>query len=247
LGLARAVTLESKSSRNHGHNLLSLLRLHQPGGPGPRIYIPQENLPCLIKYRHGPHRNHLSSVAVHYCFLVLWDDRMIATEPLSRLHSCLFRRRCLATGLHATISVIYTYFSGWMRRILLLTLNYLFYCLALPPVIAAVGISGLIIINSCLLQCEGLCFASGFDTFVPFFYLLHVHKARISQHHFYCNFSVLLNPRRPTWGAIRPIRPQTPSWCGYSLIKHRQNVSLGFRLGRKETFCLQALQCKVVL
>jgi hypothetical protein len=42
LGLARAVTLRSKSRRTHGHILLSHLRLLQPGGPGPRIYIPQE-------------------------------------------------------------------------------------------------------------------------------------------------------------------------------------------------------------
>jgi hypothetical protein len=42
LGLARAVTLRSKSRRTHGHILLSHLRLPQPGGPGPRIYIPQE-------------------------------------------------------------------------------------------------------------------------------------------------------------------------------------------------------------
>jgi hypothetical protein len=32
----------SKFRRTHGHILLSHLRLSQPGGPGPRIYIPQE-------------------------------------------------------------------------------------------------------------------------------------------------------------------------------------------------------------
>jgi hypothetical protein len=42
LGLARAVTLGSKSRRTHGHSLLSHLRLPQPGGPGSRIYIAQE-------------------------------------------------------------------------------------------------------------------------------------------------------------------------------------------------------------
>jgi hypothetical protein len=42
LGLARAVTLGSKSCRTHGHILLSHLILPQPGEPGPRIYIPQE-------------------------------------------------------------------------------------------------------------------------------------------------------------------------------------------------------------
>jgi hypothetical protein len=41
LGLARAVTLRSKSRRTHGQILLPHLKLPQPGGPGPRIYIPQ--------------------------------------------------------------------------------------------------------------------------------------------------------------------------------------------------------------
>jgi hypothetical protein len=44
LDLTRAVTLGSKSCRNHDHILLSQLRLHQPGGPGPRIYIPQDTI-----------------------------------------------------------------------------------------------------------------------------------------------------------------------------------------------------------
>jgi hypothetical protein len=43
LGLARAVTLGSKSRRTHDHILLSHLRLPQPGRPGSRIYIPQEH------------------------------------------------------------------------------------------------------------------------------------------------------------------------------------------------------------
>jgi hypothetical protein len=42
LDLARAVTLGSKSRRTHDHILLSHLRPPQPGGPGSRIYIPQE-------------------------------------------------------------------------------------------------------------------------------------------------------------------------------------------------------------
>jgi hypothetical protein len=36
------VTLGSKFRRTYGHILLSHLRLPQPVGPGPRIYIPQE-------------------------------------------------------------------------------------------------------------------------------------------------------------------------------------------------------------
>jgi hypothetical protein len=42
LGIARAVTLGSKSRRTHGHILLSHLRLLQPGGSFLRIYIPKE-------------------------------------------------------------------------------------------------------------------------------------------------------------------------------------------------------------
>jgi hypothetical protein len=43
LGLASAVPLGSESRRTQDHVLLSqFLRLPQPGGPGPRIYIPQE-------------------------------------------------------------------------------------------------------------------------------------------------------------------------------------------------------------
>jgi hypothetical protein len=42
LGLARAVTLRSKSRRTDRHILLSHLRLPQPGESGSRIYIPQE-------------------------------------------------------------------------------------------------------------------------------------------------------------------------------------------------------------
>jgi hypothetical protein len=42
LGLARAVTLGSKSRRTHGHILLSHPRLFQSGGPSSRIYIPQK-------------------------------------------------------------------------------------------------------------------------------------------------------------------------------------------------------------
>jgi hypothetical protein len=38
----RAVTLGSKSRRTPDHVLLSHMRLPQPGGPGPRIHIPQE-------------------------------------------------------------------------------------------------------------------------------------------------------------------------------------------------------------
>jgi hypothetical protein len=41
LGLA-TVPLGSKSHRTHDHILLSYFRLPQLGGPGPRIYIPQE-------------------------------------------------------------------------------------------------------------------------------------------------------------------------------------------------------------
>jgi hypothetical protein len=42
LSFARAVTVWSKSRRTHDRILLYHFRLTQPGGRGPRIYIPQE-------------------------------------------------------------------------------------------------------------------------------------------------------------------------------------------------------------
>jgi hypothetical protein len=42
LGLARAVTSGPKSRTTHDHILLFHLKLPQLGGPGPHIYIPQE-------------------------------------------------------------------------------------------------------------------------------------------------------------------------------------------------------------
>jgi hypothetical protein len=55
LGLARAVTLGSKSRRTHGHILLPHLKLPLPGGPGPRIYIPQEQGGPVIPQGTGFH------------------------------------------------------------------------------------------------------------------------------------------------------------------------------------------------
>jgi hypothetical protein len=48
LGIARAVTFGPESRRTHDHVLLSGLSLPQPAGPGPRIYIPQEQLGPVI-------------------------------------------------------------------------------------------------------------------------------------------------------------------------------------------------------
>jgi hypothetical protein len=47
LGLARAVTLGSKSRRNHDHILLSRLRILQPGGPGPVFISPRNRVAQL--------------------------------------------------------------------------------------------------------------------------------------------------------------------------------------------------------
>jgi hypothetical protein len=43
LGFATAAILGPESRRTHDHILLFHLRLPQPGGPGPRISIPQEH------------------------------------------------------------------------------------------------------------------------------------------------------------------------------------------------------------
>jgi hypothetical protein len=91
LGLARAVTLGSKSRRTHEHILLSHLRLPQPGGPGSCIYIPQEqggpvipNSPCCVFSGRTQQKTLLP------LNLVLYDVSTAAER-------CLLRHR-LATG-----------------------------------------------------------------------------------------------------------------------------------------------------
>jgi hypothetical protein len=57
LGLVRAVTLEWKSRRTYNRILRSHLRLRQPGGPGDRIYIPQEQgAPVILQGTEIPFR-----------------------------------------------------------------------------------------------------------------------------------------------------------------------------------------------
>jgi hypothetical protein len=75
LGLARAVALGSKSRRTHDHILLSHLRLPQLGGPGPRIYIPQEQGGPVIPLGTG-----FPSVASY-------DSQSYGGGILTRLHT----------------------------------------------------------------------------------------------------------------------------------------------------------------
>jgi hypothetical protein len=75
LGLGRAVTLESKSLRTHGHILLSHLRLPQPGGPGSSIYIPQE--------QGGP----VIPPGTVFLFVASYDSQGYDGGILTRLHT----------------------------------------------------------------------------------------------------------------------------------------------------------------
>jgi hypothetical protein len=75
LGLARAVTLGSKPRRTHDHILLSHLRLPQPGGPGPRIYIPQEQGGPVIPLSTG------------FPFVASYDSQGCGGGILTHLHT----------------------------------------------------------------------------------------------------------------------------------------------------------------
>jgi hypothetical protein len=70
LGLARAVTLVSKSRRTHDHILLSHLRLPQPGGPGPCIYFPQEQGGPVIPPGTGFDDN-INAICSHFYMLLV--------------------------------------------------------------------------------------------------------------------------------------------------------------------------------
>jgi hypothetical protein len=90
LGFARAVTLRSKSRRTDGHILLPHLRLPQPGGPVPRIYITQEQGCPVIYPDNGfpfPRLLQLAGVQGRYCMSSLYNSPMNPTEQ-SLPHSC---------------------------------------------------------------------------------------------------------------------------------------------------------------
>jgi hypothetical protein len=74
LGLARAVTLGTKSRRTNDHILLSHLRLPQPEGPDPRIYIPQEQGGPVIPPGTG------------FPFVTSYDSQGSGGGILTRLH-----------------------------------------------------------------------------------------------------------------------------------------------------------------
>jgi hypothetical protein len=72
LVLASAVIFRSESRGTRDHILLvSNFRLPQPEGPGPRIYIPQEQggPTVLLTSQHGLHRKHRSYIAQSNCCL----------------------------------------------------------------------------------------------------------------------------------------------------------------------------------
>jgi hypothetical protein len=83
LGLARAVTPGPKSRRTHDHILLSHLRLLQPGGPGPCIYIPQEQAGPVILLGTG----FLSVAWPEHQNLIHREDRYVTLNPTSFLSS----------------------------------------------------------------------------------------------------------------------------------------------------------------
>jgi hypothetical protein len=91
LSLARAVILGFKSRRTHDHILLSHLRLPQPGGPGPCIYIPQEQGSPVILPGTGFHFRRLLRLAGKY-------SNPPAHRKLSLLCSWLLAEPSLSNG-----------------------------------------------------------------------------------------------------------------------------------------------------
>jgi hypothetical protein len=85
LGLARAITLGSKSRRTHGHILLSHLRLSQPRGPGPRIYILHEQGGPVISpgtQSQSYITTDSQSASLSSCQAPIWDPQPIFPPSL---------------------------------------------------------------------------------------------------------------------------------------------------------------------
>jgi hypothetical protein len=107
LGIASGVFLGSES-----HGIISIFCLNTETPPTWRArFLTFAPIVLLILSQHGPRRKHRSSVA-----FACWDANLIATQSMPAtavvyrtityqqlLYSCLFRCRCLTTGLHAII------------------------------------------------------------------------------------------------------------------------------------------------
>jgi hypothetical protein len=130
--ICSVITQWSESRRTHNHTLLSHLRFPQPGGPGSRIYIPQElgcpvigpgiGLPlrCLLRLsglrkrfltHHGPVQGQSQKSKSRYDWwpvnqYVLLSNRYLATATLQTPIRCLCLGRRLATDLRATLSYL---------------------------------------------------------------------------------------------------------------------------------------------
>jgi hypothetical protein len=98
LGLITAASLGFKSRRTHDHTLLSHMRLLQPGGPGPRIYLAQEQDDPVIPPANGfPFQRFLRLAGLRRYFNPpppLLVVHTFAAEELSR-HSLRRRRNRL--------------------------------------------------------------------------------------------------------------------------------------------------------
>jgi hypothetical protein len=70
--ICSAITQWSESRRTRNHTLLSHLRLPQPGGPGSRIYIPQEQGSPVIPTGTGLCRSTFGGEGGGY-FTLLWQ------------------------------------------------------------------------------------------------------------------------------------------------------------------------------
>jgi hypothetical protein len=98
LGLARTVTLGSKSHITHDQILLSYLRLPQLGGPGPRIYIPQEQGGPVIPLGTGfPFRRLLRLSGLRWRYTSTWTWRvplcLIQRQVTPLMAQCLIKYR----------------------------------------------------------------------------------------------------------------------------------------------------------
>jgi hypothetical protein len=89
-----------KSRRTDDHILLSHTRLPQPEGPGPCIYIPQEQIGSVIPpgtgchdsfpmasaiwHQHGPHRKHRFQYFLYFCMRIHCRNWKLQTQLLVR-------------------------------------------------------------------------------------------------------------------------------------------------------------------
>jgi hypothetical protein len=121
--ICSVITQWSESRRTRNHSLLSHLRLPQPGGPGSRIYVPQEQGGPVIPAGTGFPLCHLLRLASYEPYFVLrilichsWGTDETNIKVCVKFVACFHFSRFISSSLTSLSSLCLFFASIWPYR-----------------------------------------------------------------------------------------------------------------------------------